>query len=138
MRVHVDLLGYLHFLWGAFGVLTGASLAVLAVGTNAAAIQLGSVGPAEQAAVWLFLICGVVLGGFGVAMLVVGRALHRRWGRGRMAAIACAVPNLVAVPFGTALAVYTLWVLQNDDARGQFGRPPHTHPAPRSSWVEGR
>ena len=31
---HLDVLGRLHFVWGAFGVLTGASLAVLAVGTR--------------------------------------------------------------------------------------------------------
>ena len=40
-----------------------------------------------------------------------------------IAAIALAVPNLVIVPFGTALGVYGLWVLLNDDARRQFGRP---------------
>ena len=28
------------------------------------------------------------------------------------------------VPFGTALAIYTCWVLLNDDARQQFGRAP--------------
>ena len=31
--------------------------------------------------------------------------------------------------FGTALAIYTLWALLNDDARREFGRPPRT-PAP--------
>jgi hypothetical protein len=138
MRLHVDLLGHCHFVWGAFGVLTGVSLGVLAIGTNVAAIELGSAGAAEQAAVWIFLICGALLGGFGVAMLVVGRALHRRRGRGRLAALALAVPNLVIAPFGTALGIYTLWVLQNDDARGQFGRPAGAHPATRSTWAEGR
>lgn len=138
MRLHVDLLGYFHLVWGAFGVLTGASLGVLAIGTDAAAVELGSVGATEQAAVWIFLICGTVVGGFGAAMLLVGRALHRRQGRGRVAALALAVPNLVIVPFGTALGIYTLWVLQNDDARGQFGQPAHPPPAPRSTWLEGR
>jgi len=136
MRLHVDLLGYLHLIWGAFGVLTGASLAVLAVGTNVAAIELGSAGPAEQAAVWLFVLSALAIGGFGFSTLVVGRALHR--GRGRLRAMVLAVPNLMIVPFGTALAIYTLWVLQNDDARRMFGQPPQGPAGPPGTWTEGR
>jgi hypothetical protein len=135
MRLHVDLLGYLHLVWGTYGVLAGASLGVLAIGTNAAAIELGSVGTPEHAAVWLFVICAIVLGGFGAAMLMVGRALRRHRGRGRVAAMALAVPNLVIVPFGTALGVYTLWVLQNDDARRLFGQPAPDG-APRGARLE--
>ena len=45
-------------------------------------------------------------------------------GRARLASLILAVPNLVLVPFGTALGVYTLWVLLNDDARQAFGRRP--------------
>jgi hypothetical protein len=30
------------------------------------------------------------------------------------------------VPFGTALSVYAFWVLLNDDARAEFGRPLRT------------
>ena len=33
-------------------------------------------------------------------------------------------PEGVLVPFGTALGVYTFWVLLNNDARRTFGRPP--------------
>jgi hypothetical protein len=115
------MLGYLHLVWGAFGVLTGVSLGVLAIGTNVAAVELGSVGTPELAAVWLFVVCAAVIGGFGAGMLMVGRALRRHRGRGRVAAMVLAAPNLVIVPFGTALGVYTLWVLQNDDARRLFG-----------------
>jgi hypothetical protein len=39
------------------------------------------------------------------------------------------VPNLVVLPFGTALAIYTFWTLVNDEARREFGRPPRS-PAP--------
>jgi hypothetical protein len=38
------------------------------------------------------------------------------------------VPNLLVIPFGTALGVYTFWALLNDEARRVFGRPPR---APR-------
>src|SRR5262247_257039 len=103
MRLHIDVLSYLHLVWGAFGMLTGISLAVLAVGTNVAAIEVGAIGAAQVAAVWIFVICSVFIGGFGVVMALIGRALQRRWGRGRRAALLFAVANLAIVPFGTAL-----------------------------------
>jgi hypothetical protein len=135
MRLHIDLLGYLHLVWGAFGMLAGISLAILAVGTNVAAIELGTVGTPQVAAVWIFVICAVLLAAFGVAMAMIGRALQRRWARGRVAALMCAIPNLAIAPFGTALGIYTLWVLQNDDARGQFGVATVAH-AQRTTWTE--
>ncbi len=125
MRVHIDVLAWLHGIWGAVGVLAGMSLWVLGVGTDAALVDLGSAGGSEHAALWVFLATGAVFVLFGVLMMLVGRWLFRRRGAGRVAALACAVPNLVIVPFGTALGVYTVWALLNDDARRDFGRPPH-------------
>jgi hypothetical protein len=123
MRLHVDLLGWFHAIWGVFGILTGVSLAVLALGLHAALLNQAISGASERAAVWVFALGAVTLGALGAANFVAGRMLHRRKAAGRIAAIALAVPNLVVVPFGTALGVYGLWVLLNDDARRQFGRP---------------
>ena len=130
MRAHTDLLAWLHGIWGGFGVLTGLSLWVLAVATDAALLDLGSVGGSEHAAIWLFLSSGALLLILGGVMILVGRAIGRRQAVGRMAALALAVPNLLIVPFGTALGIYTFWVLLNDDARSDFGRPPHAPSRP--------
>lgn len=130
---HLDVLGRLHFVWGAFGVLTGVSLAVLAVGTAGALAELGSSGQAEHAAVWVFAVCAALLSGGGAVMIVLGRALRRRRPSSRAIALALAIPNLVFVPFGTALGAYTFWVLLDDHARRAFGRPtraPGAAPAP--------
>jgi hypothetical protein len=131
MRAHTDALAWLHGIWGLMGVLAGLSLWVLAIGTNVALLDLGSIGGSEQAAVWAFVVSGAVLGALGGIMMLVGRAIGRRQGAGRVAAIALAVPNLVIVPFGTALGIYTFWVLMNDDARRSFGRPVRGSPRPR-------
>ena len=123
MRLHIDVLGILHLVWGAFGVMTGLSLGILAAGTRAA-IGGDMFGMGERAAVALLAIVGggLVLG--GGASVMTGWAIRRRAPRGRLAALALAIPNLVLVPFGTALGVYTFWVLLNNDARRAFGRPP--------------
>jgi hypothetical protein len=133
---HIDVLGRLHFVWGVFGALTGVSLAVLAVGTGAALAELGSSGRAEDAAVWVFAVGSAFLAGGGAVMMAVGRALRRRRPSGRTIALALAIPNLLFVPFGTALGAYTFWVLLDDDARRAFGRPPRGG-GPAHAPVEG-
>lgn len=127
MRQHLDLLVLLQRVWGVFGMLTGASLGVLAAGTDAALVQIGSSGPAERAAVWVLAGSGALLMVLGIAALTAAAGLRRRRPAARVAALALAVPNLVIVPFGTALGIYTIWALINDDARRKFGRPPRGH-----------
>lgn len=123
MRVHLDVLGWLYILCGAFGVLTGTSLGVLALGTGAALSNAPLAGPSAPATVWLLFIVAAGLAVGGVLMLIVGRSLIHRRRLGRRGALLLAIPNLLVVPFGTALGIYTFWTLLNDDARREFGRP---------------
>jgi hypothetical protein len=119
MRVHFDVLGWLHISAGAFGLLTGASLAVLALGT-ATALVGRTVDASPSPAVWFLLFAGATFALVGTITILVGRALVNRRPIGRSAALALALPSLVVIPFGTALAVYTFWALLNDDARSAF------------------
>jgi hypothetical protein len=123
MRVHLDLLGWFHVVWGGFASLAGASLAVLALGSHAA---FGDPGGA-RALVWLFATGGAILAAFGAANIAVGRTVLGRRPPGRSIALALGVPNLVVVPFGTALGIYTYWVLLHDDARTTFQEAPGTN-----------
>jgi hypothetical protein len=126
MRVHFDVLGWLHALWGVIGVLTGASLAIIAGG---AVLSVGEISDATRAFVptVILLIAGAaILGVGGVIMLAIGNGLRRRQSGGRHAALAVAVPTLLLIPFGTALGLYTFWTLLNDDARRAYGRPPRS------------
>jgi len=121
MQVHLDVLGWLHVLAGWVGVLTGASFLVLAAG---AATLLGEPASAGVAAVmWLLAGAGLLLVLGGLVMMATGRGLVRRRRGARWSALLLSLPNLCGIPFGTALAVYTLWALLNDDARSAFGRP---------------
>ena len=133
MPIHLDVLGRLHVILGGFAALAGASLLVLAAGTRVALAELeqlvsleGVAGPdaAGHAGAWILAWCGVLIVAAGGALLLTGRALVRRRPAGRIGALAIAVPNLLVVPFGTALSIYAFWVLLNDEARREFGRPP--------------
>jgi hypothetical protein len=125
MRVHLDALAWLHVLMGAVGVLCGVSLLVLTGGT--ATLSRSSETPAAWAVIWLLAIAGVCLTMGGLLLIVTGRALAARQPAGRRAALLLSVPTLCVLPFGTALAIYTLWALLNDDARAVFGRPLRRH-----------
>jgi hypothetical protein len=122
MRHHINVLGLLHMVWGVFAALAGVSLAILALGTNAAVTAAAdTVG--SSAAVWLLGATGVFLFFAGAALVITGRRLRAAQSRARLAALILALPNLLVLPFGTALGVYTYWVLLNNDARDAFGRP---------------
>ena len=126
MRVHFDVLGWLYMLSGIFGLLTAASLGVLAFGTTAALAEIGAVSLPTPPTVWLLLFAAIAFGTGGVLMIGAGRDVVRRGRFGRGAALVLAVPNLFIVPFGTALGIYTFWTLLNDEARREFGRPPRS------------
>jgi hypothetical protein len=115
MRAHLDLLGRLHLVWGGFGLLGGLSLLILAAGAALAPaggrMRLGAI---IIAAVALLPLAG------GALSVWTGRALARRDPRGRLGALALGLPNLFLLPFGTALGIYSYWVLLNDHARGDF------------------
>ena len=124
MPVHLDVLGRLHILLGAVAILAGLSLFIIAFGSRFALTQLEDVGAAGQAGVWILAWCGFIFAAGGTALVLTGRALARRRPNARRWALILAVLDLLAVPFGTALSVYSFWVLLNDEARREFGRPP--------------
>ncbi len=120
MQVHLDVLGWLHVLAGWVGALTGTALLLLAAGT--ASLAADPPVDAVTGVMWLLLVTGLVLVMGGWLMMATGRGLVARRPRARLSALLLALPGLCALPFGTALGVYTLWALLNDDARGAFGR----------------
>jgi hypothetical protein len=123
MSTHVSALALLQRVWGGFGLLVAASLALLAAGGGAALADAGPLSPAARGVILVLAGCAVGLAGVSIGALATARGLERRRTPARTAALLLAAVNLLLVPFGTALAVYTVWLLLNDDARREFGRP---------------
>ncbi|MPY88441.1 MAG: hypothetical protein GEU99_10995 [Luteitalea sp.] len=120
MHTHADLVGRLHVIAGALAGLAACALCALGLGA------LGLTG-AEEVSVAASLTAGVF---FGVAALLLlwaaasagaGLAVrsHRPWAR--PAAFVLSVLDLFMVPFGTALGLYTIWVLIHPETRRLFG-----------------
>lgn len=120
MRPHLHLLGILQLVWGAMGLLLGASTLLLAIG----AVAIGVTSAESRMA------AGITAGGFvvfAVALFIgggvnawAGAALRRAQPGGRTATLWLAVLNLFVLPFGTALGIYAFWVLLHNETRGVF------------------
>lgn len=120
MTAHVKLLGLLQLAWGGMALLLGISLLLLAIG--AAAIARTTAGDPLTAGFTaiLFVVFATALALAGWANAWVGRAVGQHRSPGRTGALLLAVPNLFVLPFGTALGIYTFWVLLHNDARALF------------------
>jgi hypothetical protein len=131
MRAHVNLLGILQLTWGGMGLLLGASLLLLAAGAAAIARTTNGDPLTAVFTALLFVVFATALALGGWANLWVGRAIRQYRSPGRTGALMLAVINLFVLPFGTALAIYTFWVLLHNDVRALFEAGEHADVADR-------
>ena len=127
MRSHVNLLGLLQLTWGGIGLLLAASLLLLAGGAAAVARATGGDPLTAGATALMFVVFATALALGGWANAWAGRALRQHRAPGRTGALLLAVMNLFVLPFGTALAIYTFWVLLHNDARTLFEHGTAAH-----------
>ncbi len=126
MTNHVKILGALHIVLGAFGILCGLGV-LLFFGGLAGLVGLTDASEGRFVAV---PILGVIAAlGFLIAMalslpgLVAGIGLlqFRSWAR--ILTIILSAIHLLNFPVGTALGFYGLWVLLSQDGQRLFGAP---------------
>jgi hypothetical protein len=120
MRPHVQLLGLLQLAWGGMGLLLAVSLLLLALGAAAIARTTGGDPFTAAFTALLFVVFAAALALGGWANAWAGRAIRQHRAAGRTGALGLSVVNLFVLPFGTALAIYTFWVLLHDEARALF------------------
>ena len=113
MKTHVQIVAVLHLAFGAVSLL-GAITVLTCLGL-AGSIVLSQ---GEHEAAGILGIVAVVLGAFlfvlALPELIGGWALFtgRRWARPLVAVLG--ILQLINIPFGTALGIYTLWVLARE------------------------
>ncbi len=135
MDTHVRVLGVLHIVLGGLGVLVGLGFLLLFGG--AASIVGMTAMPQDEKAFLAVPILGVIGGAICVLALVVslpaiiagiGLLKFRPWAR--ILTLVLSAINLLNVPIGTAIGVYGLWVLLNNETEPLFRQPlPPTAPA---------
>jgi hypothetical protein len=122
MRKHVDLLGLLYLVWGALNGVLGVAIFSLGVGAAALITTTGEIGAGLLAGVTAVTLTAVavILILWGGVNAWAGAELRRLRSWARLLVLVLAILNLFAVPFGTALGIYSLWVLLQDPSRALF------------------
>jgi hypothetical protein len=125
MAQHVKILGILHIVFGAMGVFAAIIVLMIFGGISA------FVGMSDHSSNLPVPILGVI-GGFVFILLlvlslpglVIGVGLMRFQPWARIAGIVLSALDLFNIPFGTALGIYGLWVLLNQETERMFTFPP--------------
>lgn len=117
---HIQALGILWVVYGAYRALGGILAAAILMGLSLPGF-FGAWGGGMQGSPFSFMphafmgmigiFIAVVTFLFSAFSFVVGYALINRKPWGRILAIVLAILQLIKIPFGTALGIYTLWVL---------------------------
>ena len=116
MDTHVRILGWLWIIFGVLGI-----LGALCIGISTAG---GGLISQDDTAILVTLIVAVVCGGLfflGSALNIiagVGLLKYKSWAR--ILAIILGIVNLFGFPIGTALGIYTFWVMFNEETKHLF------------------
>ena len=145
MRQHIRILGILNIIMGSLTALVGIFLRFVMGGVAAFVAQAANRGDINDpnSAFAAPIIASI---GFGLAIFFILLALpsilggwgllnYRPWSRVLM--IVMSALHLLHVPLGTALGIYGLWVLLNEETRrilesggAYLGQPAAAYPQP--------
>lgn len=116
MRDHVRILGWCFIVYSAIIVLVGVGIGSIVLfggaisGDREAILITGAVGTAIASFLILISLPGMLAG--------IGLLKMRPWAR--IVAIVIGVLHILSFPIGTALGIYTLWVLLNAETETLF------------------
>ena len=123
MSTHIKVLGWLHIIFGLFGVLTafalfgGGMLGGMFAGSLKGMIGMGLIGT----------FAGVIVAALAIPGLIAGYGLLKYYEWARILMIVIAVLELIRFPLGTVLGIYTLWALLNAEGAALFKRRAMTY-----------
>jgi hypothetical protein len=113
MKKHIEILGWLYIVFGALGLFMGLAFFLFFAGL--------ALLPDDAAGAGALLIIGWGIGGLMILTSVpgiiggIGLLKGKSWSR--ILVLILGVLNLIEIPFGTVLGIYTLWVLLNEEAK---------------------
>jgi tRNA A-37 threonylcarbamoyl transferase component Bud32 len=118
MEKHITIVAVLSIVFGTMGALFGTFLFVVISG--------GGVISGDSTAESITGIVATALGGFfmliSVPDIIAGIGLLKRRSWARILAFALAILDLMQIPIGTAIGIYVIWVLLNDDTIKLFAQ----------------
>lgn len=116
MEKHVQLLGVLYIVFSALGLLAAIIVFVAVVG--------GGFISGDPEAMTITMIVGTAVGGFlallSIPGIIGGIGLLKRKYWSKILILILGILNLPGIPIGTALGIYTIWVVMNEETNQVF------------------
>jgi hypothetical protein len=116
MEKHLQLVGAFHIAHGALLFFVGMAAFLFILG--------GGLASGDRQALFVTSITALVAGTlfmmFSLPSIIGGIGMIKRKSWSRILLIIMGILALPGFPFGTALGIYTLWVLLKDDAQQHF------------------
>jgi len=126
MEKHVTVLGVLYIAFSALGLLLAAIIFTAVVG--------GGIISGDSEAIAITAIVGPAVAALFVLLsapgLIGGIYLLKRRPWARILVLVLGFLNLIHIPIGTALGIYTIWVLLKNETVDLFEPSPATYPVP--------
>lgn len=112
MQKHIEILGWLYIVYGVLSLIMGLVFFLFFAGLALIPDNLTGAG--------VLLIIGWVIGGLivvtSIPEIIGGIGLLQRKNWARILVLILGFFNLLDIPFGTALGIYTLWVLFKEES----------------------
>ncbi|MFI5230344.1 MAG: hypothetical protein ACHQWU_14820, partial [Gemmatimonadales bacterium] len=120
MSTHIKVLGWLHIIYGLFGLL--GAIGVFAAATFGGLFS-GNLG-GMFGGILGGTIAAVVIGVMSLPGVIAGWGLLARRPWARIVIIILSILELIRFPLGTIVGVYGLWVLLSSEGAAQFQAEP--------------
>jgi hypothetical protein len=122
VRQHSHLLGILWLAISAFNLLGGAFLLILGNTLFPHLREMGQVPPDAPIGFLtsLFTMLGILILGKAALGFIAGWGLMKHEGWARALALVLSFLSLFNIPFGTAIGVYTMWVLLPGESQREY------------------
>lgn len=118
MEEHVTILGALYIAFNALGIVIACI--IFAVLSSSGLISGDAEAIAITSAVGFFVAVIIII--FCAPGLIAGIGLLKHYAWARILTLILGCLNLISVPFGTILGVYTIWVLLKEETEQLFTR----------------
>ncbi len=123
MEKHITAVGALRIGWGICGILLAAIVLFFTVGVGLLAYELDG----EEEALAILSAIGMpvalVILVFSGASIIGGIGILRRRNWARYLTMVLSVMDLFHIPHGTALGIYCIWALVQDETTRLFAAP---------------
>ncbi len=124
MKAQIELVGILHLVYSGIGILVAVGCFVLLSGIGYISGDETAMGVLALIGLFIALFLGIV----SIPGLIAGIGLLKLKPWSRMLTIIVSCLDLFNIPFGTALGVYSFYVLMNDEAIRLLSGEPAMQP----------